>query len=467
MLAKSVALRCPERNAGPNANHVPAAIIKSSGKMLHAMKDRTVILDAIPALSHCFRDRSDECCATDLGSGASPVWRLSFCRYAMMSRRAEVSSTRTGILVPARSLPGSVNHEIVCGPSDAGTTERWRVVVFGSRAGLAAEDAAEHGAALVRIEAMTRGAPLAEELLAMNRVRFRGGRETGKVFGVVWIRRAEERVGQRDRPDIARFRIARQRRVDEENDGHIDLLMRVEPLLLEAEALDLVEIDAGRLGRHHERRMPDDRLIGEVLGREEHELLLAEMNPDLALGRLEAPRQIARDVAVEAHRNHPLRYGCPVGIRPLRRAAESGCSAEQPIQRRRICDETDHHADKDDARHDDLQVSASLGIHRLSFVAQPFVLAHFFMVSPCSCIIGPISPCCMAPTLAMDTVTSTLPAFSKVRLRGKVCPSFNGCLSPTTMMCMLPGLKATFPPGGTSTARISRMRDTPFSSLTL
>src|SRR6516225_1802969 len=110
MLAKSVALRCPERNAGPNANHVPAAIIKSSGKMLHAMKDRTVILDAIPALSHCFRDRSDECCATDLGSGASPVWRLSFCRYAMMSRRAEASSTLTGIFVPARNLPGSVSH---------------------------------------------------------------------------------------------------------------------------------------------------------------------------------------------------------------------------------------------------------------------------------------------------------------------------------------------------------------------
>src|SRR6516165_12177967 len=107
----------------------------------------------------------------------------------------------------------------------------------------------------------------------------------------------------------ARFRITRQRRVHEENDGHIDLLMRVEPLLLEAKALDLVEINAGRLGRHHERRMPDDRLIGEVLGREEHELLLAEMNPDLALGRLKAPRQIARDVAVEAHRNHPLRYG--------------------------------------------------------------------------------------------------------------------------------------------------------------
>src|SRR5215467_7795530 len=163
--------------------------------------------------------------------------------------------------------------------------------------------------------------------------------------------------------------------------------MRVEPLLLEAEALDLVEMDAGRLGRHHERRMPDDGLIGEILGCEEYELLLAEMNPDLALGRRESPRQIARDVAVETYRNHPLRYGRSVGIGPLRRAPESGCSTEQPIQRRRVCDETDHHAYKDDARHDDLQVSASLGTHRLSFFAQLVVSLHF-IVSPCSCIIG-------------------------------------------------------------------------------
>ena len=48
-------------------------------------------------------------------------------------------------------------------------------------------------------------------------------------------------------------------RVDVEEDRHVDLLPRVEPLLLETEALDLVEVGPGLERNHIVGRNPVDR----------------------------------------------------------------------------------------------------------------------------------------------------------------------------------------------------------------
>lgn len=61
--------------------------------------------------------------------------------------------------------------------------------------------------------------------------------------------------------------------------------MRFEPLIVEAEALDLVEIDSCRTGRDIERGVPDNRLVAQVLGAEEHKLLFAERSLRVALAR--------------------------------------------------------------------------------------------------------------------------------------------------------------------------------------
>src|SRR5258708_20035669 len=148
---------------------------------------------------------------------------------------------------------------------------------------------------------MTGRTALAKKFLAMDSIWFRGCEKPGKVLGLLGIARAEERVGERDRVEIPHFRIVCQLRIDKENKRHVDFLMAVEPLLIEAKTLDLVEIDAARLRRHIERRASGNRLIAEILGGEEHELLLPEVDLHLALHRFESPRQPRRNVAFEPH----------------------------------------------------------------------------------------------------------------------------------------------------------------------
>src|SRR5260221_12155379 len=79
---------------------------------------------------------------------------------------------------------------------------------------------------------------------------------------------AEEGVGQRDRRDVAHLWIAGERRVDEEGDRHVDGLPGRERLLVEAEALDLGEIEPDLVGRNVEGRLALDRPAGQVLGAE-------------------------------------------------------------------------------------------------------------------------------------------------------------------------------------------------------
>jgi len=77
--------------------------------------------------------------------------------------------------------------------------------------------------------------------------------------------------------------------IDEKYHGHVDRLARLQQLLGEAEALQLVEPRAGRLRRDVIGRGADDRPLRDVGRAEMDQLLLAQPHLDLALDRLEAP----------------------------------------------------------------------------------------------------------------------------------------------------------------------------------
>ncbi len=139
--------------------------------------------------------------------------------------------------------------------------------------------------------------------------------------------------------------------------------MCIQPFIVEAETLYLLKIDPGLLRSHIERRMSDDCLIGEVFGREEDELVFAETDSDLALQRLETPRQVRCDAGVEAHRDDPIGQRGVIAFRPLRRTGKPGRGAKQSIECRRIRDQRPHDANQDDERARDLQVLAPSRIH--------------------------------------------------------------------------------------------------------
>jgi len=64
----------------------------------------------------------------------------------------------------------------------------------------------------------------------------------------------EESVIQRYSIDPLHSRILQELGIDIEEDGHVDRLAFIQPLLLEAEALDLAEIRRHLRGRHAVRR---------------------------------------------------------------------------------------------------------------------------------------------------------------------------------------------------------------------
>src|SRR6185369_7812338 len=127
-----------------------------------------------------------------------------------------------------------------------------------------------------------------------------GGRPAEQDFRPLRLRLVEG-VRQRNGADVVVAPVLGHLCVDEEDDRHVDRLAGLQQLLGEAEALDLVEPAPGALGRDVERGSADDRPLREVGGAEEDQLLLAKMDLDLALHRLEAPRQVGVDVGIEAH----------------------------------------------------------------------------------------------------------------------------------------------------------------------
>ena len=71
--------------------------------------------------------------------------------------------------------------------------------------------------------------------------------------------RLEECIAESDLIGIFQEGVGLVVRVDVEEDRHVDLLTRVEPLLLETEALDLVEVGPGLKRNHIVGRNPVDR----------------------------------------------------------------------------------------------------------------------------------------------------------------------------------------------------------------
>src|SRR6185437_3540831 len=151
-------------------------------------------------------------------------------------------------------------------------------MVAAGGAGLAADHAAEHWSGLVAVHRVTGGAAFGEKLLSMDCIRRGVSLEPRKILGLIRIYRAQQRIAERNRVDMGVVGIFRKSRIDIEHDGHFDFLMRVEALLVETEALNLIEIEAARLGRDVERRVRHDRLVAEIFRGEEYQLLFAEVN---------------------------------------------------------------------------------------------------------------------------------------------------------------------------------------------
>src|SRR5262247_2745744 len=91
----------------------------------------------------------------------------------------------------------------------------------------------------------------------------RGGglRGAAGIGGRAFVAVAEEGVGQRDDLDVGGVRIVADLGIDEEGDRQIRALARLQRMLREAEALDLVEVLAGVEGRHVEGGGADGRLV--------------------------------------------------------------------------------------------------------------------------------------------------------------------------------------------------------------
>src|ERR1700730_4143925 len=107
-----------------------------------------------------------------------------------------------------------------------------------------------------------------------SRRRGRGRRRLG---------RPKHRIGQCDRADLARARVGQDVGIYKENDTHIHALTGPEGLTVEAEALQLVEIDPG-LGRGDVvDRLGGDRRRSAVDGAKKDLALSAGMNRYRAL----------------------------------------------------------------------------------------------------------------------------------------------------------------------------------------
>src|SRR5437764_2027717 len=109
------------------------------------------------------------------------------------------------------------------------------------------------------------------------RSRCRGRGRRGSLGGT------KHRRGQCDRADLARARVGQDIGIDKENDPHIHALTGCEGLIVETEALQLIEVDPGFSRRDVVDRLGGDRRRGAVDRAEKDLVLSAGMNRDLAL----------------------------------------------------------------------------------------------------------------------------------------------------------------------------------------
>lgn len=101
----------------------------------------------------------------------------------------------------------------------------------------------------------------------------------------------EESIVQRQLLDTSHIRIIHEIRIDIEEDRHVDRLPRIQPLLLEAETLNLAKVRRYLTRCHAVRRHPDDVLVAFIRCGIECQCCLAGEHPHLALLWYELPRQ--------------------------------------------------------------------------------------------------------------------------------------------------------------------------------
>lgn len=133
-------------------------------------------------------------------------------------------------------------------------------------------------------------------------------------------KRTEECVRERDSLDSPRVEILHYIRVQVEEDGHIHRLASGQPLLLEAETLNLGEVRRHLRRCDAVRRHANDVAIALVRCRVEGQSRLAGEYLDFALLRDELPGEYIRDGGVESDADaflvrqgyEPFREGCRV-----------------------------------------------------------------------------------------------------------------------------------------------------------
>jgi hypothetical protein len=107
----------------------------------------------------------------------------------------------------------------------------------------------------------------------------------------------------------ARVPVVYDLRIDEEAHREFHGFTGLQKLLGEAEALQLVEVDGGDLGKHVVDGRPAHRLVGGVGGTEEGKIVLADLDLHRVLHGLEVPGQARRHVAIEADGNGLIEDG--------------------------------------------------------------------------------------------------------------------------------------------------------------
>ncbi len=170
----------------------------------------------------------------------------------------------------------------------------------------------------------------------------------------------KKRVAERDFMHVLRARVSAQARIHEEIHRHLHFGPRRQPLLVEAEALDLLEVDPRLLRRHVERRMPHNRMVRQVLRLEQYQRILPQPQLHRTLQRHESPRQPRRHIGVEQHRHHPVGHMHRIRLRPLRGAVGSGHLTEQPVQRHRVAGNAAHHPQRQTQRRDGVKLARNI-----------------------------------------------------------------------------------------------------------
>src|SRR4051812_20024777 len=149
--------------------------------------------------------------------------------------------------------------------------------------------------------------------------------------GPRWLALRIERVGQRDGVEVGAVGVLRQRGIDVEDHRHVAGLARLQALLGEAEAVDLLEEGSGTERRDIISRRRSDRtrrLVDDTIVDRDN---LAEPYLNRVLLGLEAPRQARTDIGVEPHDDRTAKRAGWRGGRDLRGAIETGGAAEPVV----------------------------------------------------------------------------------------------------------------------------------------